>query len=347
MAQFPALQFTKQGLQMLIQAQNTHTLTFTCGKLGSGTLEDDDNMETFTDLKAPKMTLPITDVDDSKPEKLVLTFDVSNTELEKGFISRELGVFAKLDDGAEMLYAYSNAGNNYDYIPGKDTPSDENRIVVNLVVNSSANISVTIDSSIVYVHKSDVEKMISEHDNDADAHKSLALTINDTLAPTADKNTLTNLLSNLANMFTKVTGQDSWMKEPTASIASILSNLQNNLAVNWNGSKFTVPALGISGLMAQNGYVNFGKLMGGLIIQWGSNVLNLNGITQEISLPLKIKYAAAAVVTMRSNDFANFVACPYWSECTQTTIKITPDYETGQGYAGTAQATVTWVLISI
>lgn len=269
MAQFPALQFTKQGLQMLIQAQNTHTLTFTCGKLGSGTLEDDDNMETFTDLKAPKMTLPITDVDDSKPEKLVLTFDVSNTELEKGFVSRELGVFAKLDDGAEMLYAYSNAGNNYDYIPSKDTPSDENRIVVNLVVNSSANISVTIDSSIVYVHKSDVEKMISEHDNDADAHKSLALTINDTLAPTADKNTLTNLLSNLANMFTKVTGQDSWMKEPTASIASILSNLQNNLAVNWNGSKFTVPALGISGLMAQNGYVNFGKLMGGLIIQWG------------------------------------------------------------------------------
>ena len=311
MAQFPALQFTKQGLQMLIQAQNTHTLTFTCGKLGSGTLEDDDNMETFTDLKAPKMTLPITDVDDSKPEKLVLTFDVSNTELEKGFVSRELGVFAKLDDGAEMLYAYSNAGNNYDYIPGKDTPSDENRIVVNLVVNSSANISVTIDSSIVYVHKSDVEKMISEHDNDADAHKSLALTINDTLAPTADKNTLTNLLSNLANMFTKVTGQDSWMKEPTASIASILSNLQNNLAVNWNGSKFTVPALGISGLMAQNGYVNFGKLMGGLIIQWVSTSTPA-GNTSTVYLPVCYtqwyKIVATGVVSKSDGDFRQCVS---------------------------------------
>ena len=134
MAQFPTLQFTQQGLQMLIQAQNNHTLTFTCGKLGSGTLGDSEDPSAFTDLKTPKMTLPITNVDDSNPEKLVLTFDASNTGLEEGFISRELGVFAKLDEGAETLYAYSNAGNNYDYIPNKDTPSDENRIVVNLVV---------------------------------------------------------------------------------------------------------------------------------------------------------------------------------------------------------------------
>lgn len=269
MAQFPALQFTQKGTQMLIQAQNNHTLTFTCGKLGSGTLGDSEDIAKFTDLKEPKMTLPITDVDDSNPEKLVLTFDASNTELEEGFISRELGVFAKLDGGAETLYAYSNAGNNYDYIPNKDTPSDENRIVVNLVVSSSANIQVTIDASIVYVHRADVEKMISEHDNDADAHRRLALTINDLLAPTADKNTLVNLLSNIANMLTQITGKDDWKAGPAASIAAILSNLQGSLAVNWDGNKFTVPALGVSGLMAQNGYINFGKLFGGLIVQWG------------------------------------------------------------------------------
>lgn len=80
--------------------------------------------------------------------------------------------------------------------------------------------------------------------------------------------------------------------------------------------------------------------------QWGSNVINLNGVTQEITLPININYAAAAVVTMRSGDFPGYVACPYWSECTQTSIKITPDYEIGQGYTGTAQATVTWILLS-
>lgn len=295
MAQFPALQFTKQGLLMLIQAQNNHTITFTCGKLGSGTLENSEYPGTFTDLKAPKMTLPITNVNDTNPEKLVLTFDASNTELEEGFISRELGVFAKLDNGAEMLYAYSNAGNNYDYIPSKDTPSDENRIVVNLVVNSSANISVTIDSSIVYTHKSDVEKMISKHDNDVDAHKSLALTINDMLAPANDKNTLVNLLSNLANIIKNITGQKDWKTPPVVSIADILSSLSNYLTVNWDGSKFTVPALGISGFMAQNGYVNFGKLVGGLIIHWVHALASDANVGHDFTLPLSCSVYAYSI----------------------------------------------------
>lgn len=81
-------------------------------------------------------------------------------------------------------------------------------------------------------------------------------------------------------------------------------------------------------------------------LQWGSNVLNLNGLTQEVTLPININYAAAAAVTMRSGDFPGYVASPYWSECTKTTIRITPDYEIGQGYAGTGQAVVTWILIS-
>jgi hypothetical protein len=83
-----------------------------------------------------------------------------------------------------------------------------------------------------------------------------------------------------------------------------------------------------------------------ILLQWGSNVINLNGVTQETTLPININYAAAAVVTMRSGDFPGYVACPYWSECSQTTIAITPDYEIGQGYAGTGQAKVTWILIS-
>lgn len=105
-------------------------------------------------------------------------------------------------------------------------------------------------------------------------------------------------------------------------------------------------ATGVKYNIAQNGYVCFGSLVGGLIIQWGSNILNLNGLTQEITLPLNINYASAAVATMRSVDFPGYVACPYWSECTQTSIKITPDYEIGQGYNGTAQAVVTWILLS-
>nr|DAG41849.1 MAG TPA: tail collar fiber protein [Caudoviricetes sp.] len=246
MAKFANLTFTSQGTQMLVQAQNTHTLTFTCGKLGSGSITDSDDITKFTDLKSPKMKLPIVSVDDSNPEKLVLTFDTSNTNLEEGFVSREIGIFAKLDNGAETLYAYSNAGNNYDYIPSKDTPSDENRLVVNLVVSSSANISIKIDSSIVYVHKSDVESMIKTHNISESAHE------------------------NRFKLFEKISelGNDIIQKLALTSTVTAINALQTN---SWFGQllKMVLTASGVKYNIAQNGYVCLGSFFGGLIIQWG------------------------------------------------------------------------------
>lgn len=182
MAQFPNLTITNKGKLMLVQAQNGHTLVFTSGKLGSGVIETSDDPSSFTDLKSAKMTLPITKADDSNAEKLVLTFDTSNSKLEEGFVSRELGIFAKLDNGEETLYAYSNSGNNYDYIPSKDTPTDENRIVVSLVTSSTSNINVEVDGSIVYTHRSDVAEMIETHNQADNAHENLLM-----VTKTADK----------------------------------------------------------------------------------------------------------------------------------------------------------------
>lgn len=273
MAKYPSLTFTQKGTQMLVQAQNGHTMTFTCGKLGSGVLSDSDDISRFTDLKAPKMTLPITKADDSNPEKIVLTFDTSNTTLETGFVSRELGIFAKLDNGAEQLYAYSNAGNNYDYIPSKDTPSDENRLVVNLIVSSSASIAVTVDQSIVYAHMSDVVEKITAHDRTSDAHTALAATIDDTIVPKSDANTIRNLLDNLANRIKTATGDSDWKTAPgtnLATLATLVSNLASGSDVTWSGRKFTNAKLGITGLIDQNGYVSFGPNFGGIIIQWGA-----------------------------------------------------------------------------
>ena len=274
MAKFANLTFTSKGTQMLVQAQNSHTLTFTCGKLGSGVLADSDDISKFTDLKSPKMTLPIVSVDDSNEEKLVLTFDTSNTELEEGFVSREIGIFAKLDNGSETLYAYSNAGNNYDYIPSKDTPSDENRLVVNLVVSSSANISVQIDKSIVYTHKSDVEEMIAAHDASDTAHE------------------------NRFKLFEKISdfADDIIKKLALTTAITAITALETN---SWFGQllKMVLTASGVKYNIAQNGYICFGSFFGGLILQWGNG--ELNGTSTELTLPLAIsngsiiKYCAA------------------------------------------------------
>ena len=52
-------------------------------------------------------------------------------------------------------------------------------------------------------------------------------------------------------------------------VKNFINALDDNLQVQWSSSTFTVPALGITGLMAQNGYICLGKLFGGLILQWG------------------------------------------------------------------------------
>ena len=262
MAKFANLTFTSQGTQMLVQAQNSHTLTFTCGKLGSGVLADSDDISQFTDLKSPKMTLPIVSVDDSNEEKLVLTFDTSNTELEEGFVSREIGIFAKLDNGSETLYAYSNAGNNYDYIPSKDTPSDENRLVVNLVVSSSANISVQIDKSIVYTHKSDVEEMIATHDASDTAHE-----------------TRFKLFEKIADF-----GNDIIKKLALTTAITAITALETG---SWFGQllKMVLTASGVKYNIAQNGYICFGSFFGSLILQWGL-MMDRKNTEESISLPL-------------------------------------------------------------
>ena len=113
---------------------------------------------------------------------------------------------------------------------------------------------------------------ISEHNTDAGAHSNLALTVNDSLVPTKDTDTLVNLLSGLGKRFRDVTGKGNWYDAPDislATLATLVSNLASGSDVSWSGSKFTNSKLGISGLMAQNGYIQFGPNFGGLIVQWG------------------------------------------------------------------------------
>lgn len=284
MAKFANLTFTSQGTQMLVQAQNSHTLTFTCGKLGSGVLTDTDDISKFTDLKSPKMTLPIVSVDDSNEEKLVLTFDTSNTELEEGFVSREIGIFAKLDNGAETLYAYSNAGNNYDYIPSKDTPSDENRLVVNLVVSSSANISVQIDKSIVYTHKSDVEEMIATHDASDTAHE-----------------TRFKLFEKISDF-----GNDIIKKLALTTAITAITALETN---SWFGQllKMVLTASGVKYNITQNGYICFGEFFGGLIIQWGlsTNDPGMGAGVFYYPVTFNPSFALAGPANSGANNIAN------------------------------------------
>ena len=82
-----------------------------------------------------------------------VTAGLTNLGLTKGFIARELGVFARVDGGTEQLYAYTyvQEGNFADYIPSDDGINIVNETVdISVIVSDAENVilDVTIPSTI-------------------------------------------------------------------------------------------------------------------------------------------------------------------------------------------------------
>ena len=157
--------------------------------------------------------------------------------------------------------------------------------------NDVAEITANLQAAIANVAGNN----ISEHNTDAGAHSNLELTVNDTFIPTKDTDMLVNLLSGLGRRFRDVTGQGNWYDAPDislATLATLVANLSSGSDVQWSGNKFTNAKLGISGLMAQNGYIQFGANFGGLIVQWGL----LSPTLQTGILKFNIAFQQAAYV---------------------------------------------------
>lgn len=175
----------------------------------------------------------------------------------------------------------------------------------------------------------------------------LNVSLGDIAAPEADTAALKTLLGSMAYMFKSITGKGGWKELPDASIAAILSNLQGNLAVNWDGNKFTVPALGVSGLMAQNGYINFGKLFGGLIAQWGNYIsMPIDAVTRQIPFNITMPGYLWSGATINSGDIPDIVITPYIQQADQNGLIILIDYETGKPYTpGSSSANILWIAI--
>lgn len=275
-----------QQFQAKVNAGLVDEVNYTKFAIGDGIAS---SLESLTELVNKKMDLPLKSV---TPQNNTVSFNtlITNTDVEEDFYCREMGLYVTDPDDGEILFAVTT-DNNPDLMPadGSATTVAYDFTLV-LVFSNTGNVV-----SFVKMDALATMQDIENHNTNADAHKNLALIINDLLAPTADKNTLVNLLSNVAYMLTQITGKDDWKAGPAASIAAILSNLQGSLAVNWDGNKFTVPALGVSGLMAQNGYINFGKLFGGLIVQWGLSSNDVGPANVGFTYPIQLKTFITAI----------------------------------------------------
>lgn len=145
MAEYPKITLTNKAMEMIAAAQiEGTTLTITRVKIGDGSLADGADIKSMTDVINSMLIAPFSSSNNDGGGQITVHFAVSNNTVEAGFFAREIGVFAKLNDGDEQLYAYTNAGDKCDWIPDKHTPIDSQVIDLTLIVGNAENVTVHI-----------------------------------------------------------------------------------------------------------------------------------------------------------------------------------------------------------
>ena len=235
---------TKKGYNLLAESIATKKpVTFTKVVIGDG---DDNglNIDTMTNVVSEKLTLPVLDGQKDGDGQYLVTAVLSNSTVETGFFPKEVALFAKCGDGEEILYSYSNGGNNVGLIPDKNTPINSEIYNIRTKIGNATNITfVTSDDT--YITKGELTK----HNTDPDAHDGLLQKVKIELA---NHNTDISSHPRITAMIAKILGATNWQENPVATLKDI-----KNL-------------LGMGGIVAQrleeNGFVKFAN---GFTIQWG------------------------------------------------------------------------------
>lgn len=165
-SQYPQNVVTKKGLAMIAESVATKkNLIFTRVVVGDGNATG----KNFNDMDAvisPKMELPVTAGINEGNGQYLITATLSNNKLDVGFFPREVGLYAKVDGKQEMLYSYTNGGNNVGYVPDKTTPIDSEIYKIRTVIGNAKNVTFKfVDSTFVTKGELDL------HNSDINAHE--------------------------------------------------------------------------------------------------------------------------------------------------------------------------------
>ena len=159
-SQYPQNVVTKNGLAMIAESVATRrNLIFTRVVVGDGDATGR-NFNDMTSVISPKMELPVTSGVNEGNGQYLITATLSNNTLSVGFFPREVGLYAKVDGKTEMLYSYTNGGNNVGYVPDKTTPIDSEIYKIRTVIGNAKNITINMSDS-TFVTKGELDRYVS------------------------------------------------------------------------------------------------------------------------------------------------------------------------------------------
>ena len=270
-SQYPQNVVTKNGLAMIAESVATRkNLIFTRVVVGDG----DATGRNFNDMTAvisPKMELPVTSGVNEGNGQYLITATLSNNTLNVGFFPREVGLYAKVDGKAEMLYSYTNGGNNVGYVPDKTTPIDSEIYKIRTVIGNAKNITINMSDS-TFVTKGELDRYV-------------AIT-SGVYVKNANK-TNTGL--------TLIKGDNT--SKIIDFITANYSDSDTNKVLNLGTLKSLLGqgAIVASKLDANAGFVKFAN---GFTIQWGLTWFDANKYYKDISLPI----SSTVLIALATDD---------------------------------------------
>ena len=156
---------TEAGRNLQIRAIAGETITFTRFKIGNGELADTD-IPALVDLINPLVEFSINEMDKSEKGYLKLTGKFDSTFITSDFRWRELGVFCKGEDEVEVLYAYSNDGENAGMLKANSTDVvAEQTVALVIAVGDATSVTAILSESVLYAAKTDFDAHVADKTN--------------------------------------------------------------------------------------------------------------------------------------------------------------------------------------
>lgn len=145
--------YTNVGTNMMSEVLSGATMTITKAVGGSGTTAAE-SLAALTDVKEQKQTLKILGIEDATDSSgndagKRIKIQITNGDVETGYILHQVGIYAKLADGEETLLIIMQDDRGVE-IPSHAENSDfEIELYGIMAISNLANISVTVDPNAV------------------------------------------------------------------------------------------------------------------------------------------------------------------------------------------------------
>ena len=164
---------TAAGQEMIAEAVTAGQLKLTKIQLGSGRITSQ-ALAGMAELIEPVLDVAIASKevkrgiakDGSTANYALIQGHFKTTQLQKGFYFREIGVFARIDDGEERLFLYNNAYDLADYIDNTVKETQDRTLVIPVFVGSVKEVELELSMDLTYVTNDEFR----EHEEDTEAH---------------------------------------------------------------------------------------------------------------------------------------------------------------------------------